>query len=193
MLLKRDHEFVVVGEAGNGREALEKVEELQPQVVLMDLSMPVLDGVSATEQICSKFPQTRVIALTSVLEDSAVVRAVKAGAVGYVLKDSRSETLRAAIQTVASGRVYLAPEAAMKLVEQTRQPEAVDELTEREFEVLRQLAFGLTNKEIAEVLKVGEETVKTHVSHLLSKLSARSRTQAALVAWQRGWIDRATP
>ena len=192
MLLKRDLEVLVVGEASNGREALEKVEELQPQVVLMDLSMPVLDGVSATEQICARYPETRVIALTSVLEDNAVVRAVKAGAVGYVLKDSRSDILRAAIQSVAAGRVYLAPEAAQKLVEQTQQPEAVDELTEREFGVLKQLAFGLTNREIAEVLKVGEETVKTHVSHILSKLSARSRTEAALVAWQRGWIDRSS-
>ena len=160
MLLKRDLEVLVVGEASNGREALEKVEELQPQVVLMDLSMPVLDGVSATEQICARYPETRVIALTSVLEDNAVVRAVKAGAVGYVLTDSRSDILRAAIQSVAAGRVYLAPEAAQKLVEQTQQPEAVDELTEREFGVLKQLAFGLTNREIAEVLKVGKRRSK---------------------------------
>lgn len=190
LLLRHDSDLLVVGEASNGREALERVEELRPKVVLMDLSMPVLDGVKATELIKTQFPDTEIVALTSVLEDNSVVGAVKAGAVGYVLKDTRSDVLKTAIRAAAAGQVYLAPEAASRLMREMQAPTPKDDLTEREIEVLHHLAQGQTNKEIAQILILGEETIKTHVSRVLSKLGVKTRTQAALLAWQQGWIER---
>ena len=191
MLLKNDKGLEIVGEAGNGQEAVRLSDSLKPDVILMALSMPIMDGVRATELIKSRQPEVEVVALTSVLEDNSVVGAVKAGAVGYVLKDSRSDVLRQAIRAAAEGKVHLAPEAASRLIREMKAPAPLEEeLTEREIEVLHHLAFGLTNKEIAQTLVLGEETIKTHVSHVLSKLNVKSRTQAALMAWQRGWIER---
>lgn len=189
MFLRLDPELEVVGEAANGAEALQLVRELQPDVVLMDLLMPVMDGVAATAAIRRELPQTEVIALTSVLEDSSVFGAIRAGAIGYLLKDTEADELRRAIKAAAAGQVQLSPEAAMRLMREVRAPENPDELTERETEVLCLLARGMSNKEIARELTIGEKTVKTHVSNILSKLNVPSRTQAALYAVRTGLVS----
>jgi DNA-binding NarL/FixJ family response regulator len=189
MFLRLDPELEVVGEAADGAEALKLARELQPDVVLMDLLMPVMDGVSATAAIRREVPQTEVIALTSVLEDSSVFGAIRAGAIGYLLKDTEADELRRAIKAAAAGQVQLSPEAAMRLMREVRAPENPDELTERETEVMCLLARGLSNKEIARELTIGEKTVKTHVSNILSKLNVPSRTQAALYAVRTGLVS----
>jgi DNA-binding NarL/FixJ family response regulator len=152
----------------------------------MDLLMPVMDGITAIGEIRRDMPDTEVIALTSVLEDASVVGAVKAGAIGYLLKDTQSEELCRAIKAAAAGQVQLSPQAAARLMREVRAPESPETLTERETDVLRLLAQGLANKEIALQLNIGEKTVKTHVSNVLLKLNVRSRTQAALYAAQIG-------
>ena len=189
MFLQLDPELEVVGEAANGAEALQLAHKLQPDVVLMDLLMPVMDGVTATAAIRRELPQTEVIALTSVLEDTSVFGAVRAGAIGYLLKDTEADELRRAIKAAAAGQVQLSPEAAMRLMREVRAPENPDELTERETEVMCLLARGLSNKEIARELTIGEKTVKTHVSNILSKLNVPSRTQAALYAVRTGLVS----
>ncbi|HEX6385453.1 MAG TPA: response regulator transcription factor [Anaerolineae bacterium] len=189
MFLRLDPELEVVGEAANGAEALRLARELQPDVVLMDLLMPVMDGVTATGAIRRELPQTEVIALTSVLEDSSVFGAVRAGAIGYLLKDTEADELRRAIKAAAAGQVQLSPEIAVRLMREVQAPENPDELTERETEVLSLLARGLSNKEIARELTIGEKTVKTHVSNILSKLNVPSRTQAALYAVRIGLVS----
>jgi DNA-binding NarL/FixJ family response regulator len=189
MFLSLDPDFEVVGEAENGREALQMVRELEPDVVLMDLLMPVMDGVSATEAIRKELPGVEVVALTSVLEDASVTGAVRAGAIGYLLKDTDSEELGRAIRAAAEGRVYLAPEAAERLMREVRAPESPEALTEREMEVLKLLARGKANKQIASALHVSEKTVKAHVSAVLMKLGVQSRTQAALHAVKAGLVS----
>lgn len=189
MFLAMDSDMEVVGEASNGAEALERVEELSPDVVLMDLLMPGMDGVQATEVIRKRFPETEVIALTSVLEDNAVVSAVRVGAIGYLLKDTESDELVKAIRAASLGQVQLSPKAAERLMREIRAPESPKKLTERETEVLRCLADGKSNKEIAKVLIVSETTVKTHVSNILMKLGVPSRTQAALYAVRIGLVS----
>jgi DNA-binding NarL/FixJ family response regulator len=186
MFLQLDPELEVIGEAGDGAEARRLAEELTPDVVLMDLLMPVMDGIAATEAIRRDLPDVEVIALTSVLEDASVVGAVKAGAIGYLLKDTNADELCRAIKAAAAGQVQLSPEAAGRLVREVRAPESPEALTERETDVLRLLAEGKANKEIAVALAIGEKTVKTHVSNILSKLGVQSRTQAALYAAQIG-------
>lgn len=188
MFLALDSDIDVVGEAGNGAEAVQRVEELKPDVVLMDLLMPVMDGVQATDMIRKRFPETEVIALTSVLEDNAVVSAMRAGAIGYLLKDTESEELIKAIRAASFGQVQLSPLAAERLLREIRAPESPEKLTEREQDVLRCLANGKSNKEIALELSVGETTVKTHVSSILMKLGVPSRTQAALYAVRTGLV-----
>ena len=189
MFLALDAELEVVGEAPNGAEAVRMAHELKPDVVLMDMLMPVMDGVAAIEAIRSELPDTEVIALTSVLDDSSVVRAVKAGAIGYLLKDTKAEELCRAIKAAAAGQVQLSPQAAARLVREVRTPEiAPTALSERETEVLRLIARGKANKEIAADLTIGEKTVKTHVSSILNKLGVQSRTQAALYAAQSGLV-----
>jgi two-component system, NarL family, response regulator LiaR len=194
MFLGLDTELEVVGEAGDGAEAINRCRELSPDVVLMDMLMPVMDGIAATAAIRQEMPDTEVIALTSVLEDEAVIGAVKAGAIGYLLKDTQQEELRRAIKAAAAGQVQLSPAAAARLMREVRTPElpAVDSLTERENDVLRLLAQGKANKEIAMELVIGEKTVKTHVSNILSKLGVQSRTQAALFAAQNGLAELST-
>jgi DNA-binding NarL/FixJ family response regulator len=186
MFLQDDDDFEVVAEAQNGSEALALARELKPDVVLMDLLMPVMDGITAIGHIRREVPDTEVIALTSVLEDASVVGAVKAGAIGYLLKDTQAEELTRAIKAAANGQVQLSPQAAARLVREVRAPESPETLTERETDVLRLLAQGKANKEIAAALFIGENTVKTHVSSILVKLGVQSRTQAALYARQIG-------
>ena len=186
MFLQDDDEFEVVAEAQNGSEALALAKELKPDVVLMDLLMPVMDGITAIGHIRREVPDTEVIALTSVLEDASVVGAVRAGAIGYLLKDTQAEELTRAIKAAANGQVQLSPQAAARLVREVRAPESPETLTERETDVLRLLAQGRANKEIASALFIGENTVKTHVSSILVKLGVQSRTQAALYARQIG-------
>jgi DNA-binding NarL/FixJ family response regulator len=175
-----------VGEASDGAEALGLARELKPDVVLMDLVMPGMDGIQATTALRRDFPEIEVIALTSVLEDNLVVGAVRAGAIGYLLKNTERQELRQAIQAAAAGQVHLSPEAATRLMREVRGPEVPERLTERETEVLRLLARGQSNKEIAQSLSIGETTVKSHVSNILSKLGVSSRTHAALYALQSG-------
>ena len=186
MFLALDPELEVVGEASNGAEALTLAQRLRPDIVLMDILMPVMDGVTATGKIRQELPDTEVIALTSVLEDNAVVGAIKAGAIGYLLKDTNADELCGMIKAAAAGQVQLSPQAAARLVREVRAPDSPQSLTEREIDVLRLLAAGKANKEIAVALTIGEKTVKTHVSNILMKLGVQSRTQAALYAAQIG-------
>jgi two-component system, NarL family, response regulator LiaR len=189
MFLSLDPDIQVVGEASNGREALAMVRNLEPDVVLMDLLMPVMDGISATKAIRAALPEVEVIALTSVLEDASVTGAVRAGAIGYLLKDTDAEELSRAIKAAAEGRVHLAPEAAARLMREVRAPENPEALTDRETEVLKLLACGKANKQIAGNLYVSEKTVKAHVSSILMKLGVQSRTQAALYAVRTGLVS----
>jgi DNA-binding NarL/FixJ family response regulator len=187
MFLSLDSELQVVGEAENGAKALDQARQLHPDVVLMDMLMPHMDGVAATAAIRSEFPDTEVIALTSVLDDDSVVGAVKAGAIGYLLKDTQADELCRAIKAAAAGQVQLSPQAAARLVHEVRAPDVPPTtLSERERDVLLLIATGKANKEIAAELMIGEKTVKTHVSSILSKLGVQSRTQAALYAAQNG-------
>lgn len=188
MFLTLDEDFEIIGEATNGAEAVNLARELQPDVVLMDLLMPVKDGITAIGDIRREMPDVEVIALTSVLEDASVVGAVKSGAIGYLLKDTQSDELRRAIKAAADGQVQLSPQAAARLMREVRTPESPETLTDRETEVLRLLAGGYANKEIARELVIGEKTVKTHVSNILAKLGVQSRTQAALYAVRIGLV-----
>ena len=187
--LSYDPELEVVGEAADGAQALSKARELTPDVVLMDLVMPGMDGIAATAAIRHELPETEVLALTSVLEDASVVGAVRAGAIGYLLKDTQAEALCQAIKAAAAGQVQLTPRAAARLMQAISCPESPEELTERETEVLRLLAQGQSNKQIAHSLNNTEKTIKTHVSRILSKLGVESRTQATLYAIRTGLVS----
>ena len=189
MFLGLDPDLEVVGEAENGEEAIRLIPDLNPEVVLMDLLMPVMDGIEAITHIRQEFPNIEVIALTSVLEDEAVMKAMRAGAIGYLLKDTQAEELRRAIKAAAAGQVQLSPQAAARLMREVRAPDSPEKLTERETDVLRLLALGQANKEIALELSIGEKTVKTHVSSILRKLNVPSRTQAALHAVRIGLVS----
>ncbi len=188
MYLRRDPEIEVVGEAASGEEAVELARSLRPDVVLMDLLMPRMDGIAATEAIRAELPEVEVVALTSVLEDAAVSGAIRAGAIGYLLKDTKAEALCLAIKGAAAGQVQLAPEAAARLMREVRIPESPEALTERETAILKRVARGEANKEIARSLFVEERTVKSHVSSILKKLGVKSRTQAALHAVRTGLV-----
>jgi DNA-binding NarL/FixJ family response regulator len=189
MFLALDPEIEVVGEAADGNEALRLVRQLKPDVVLMDLLMPQMDGITATQAIRRELPDTDVIALTSVLEDSAVFGAMRAGATGYLLKDTQAAELCRAIKAAAAGQVQLSPSVAARLLREVGSPAQAEPLTEREVEVLRQLAVGKTNKEIAATLFIAEKTARTHVSNILGKLGVSSRTQAALYALRMGLVS----
>lgn len=188
MFLSLDPELTVVAEAEDGVEAVALAQQHRPDIVLMDLLMPEMDGVAATAVIRRELPDTEVIALTSVFEDEKVIGAVRAGAIGYLLKDTKAQELCRAIHAAAAGQVQLAPQAAARLLREVRAPESPEALTERETEVLRLLAQGLSNKEIAQQLVIGERTVKTHISNVLAKLNVTSRTQAALHAIRIGLV-----
>ena len=187
--LELDPALEVVGEASNGEEAVELARSLKPDVVLMDLLMPVMDGIEATGEIRRELPEVEVVALTSVLEDASVTGAIKAGAIGYLLKTTDADELCEAIRAAAAGQVQLAREAAARLMhEEVRVPESPEALTERETEVLKLIAHGKANKQIARELFIGEATVKSHVHSILSKLNVSSRTQAALYAGRIGLV-----
>lgn len=186
MFLGLDPELEVVGEAADGAEAFRLALELRPDIILMDLLMPVMDGIASTQAVRAALPDTEVLALTSVLEDASVVGAVRAGAIGYLLKNTEADELRRSIKAAAAGQVQLSPEAATRLMREVRAPDSPEALTERETEVLRLVAQGMGNKQIARMLEIGEKTVKTHVSNILAKLGVQSRTQAALYAVEIG-------
>ena len=185
LLLSQDPCIEVVGEASNGLEAVDQASKLLPQVILMDLMMPEMDGITAIGEIRQQHPEIEIIALTSVLEDASVVSAVRNGAIGYLLKDMQALELVQSIKAAAAGQVQLAPEAAARLMRELRPQPQTPSLTEREREVLVLVADGLSNNEIGLRLCIGEKTVKTHVSRLLSKLGVRSRTQLAVQVWQQ--------
>jgi DNA-binding NarL/FixJ family response regulator len=189
MFLALDPEFEVVGEAATGEEAIQLAGELRPDVVLMDLLMPGMGGVAATKMIRTELPDVEVIALTSVLADEAVTGAIRAGAIGYLLKNTEADELRRAIKSAAAGQVHLSPEAAARLVREVQIPGSPEALTERETAVLRLVARGQANKQVARQLGIREQTVKTHVSNILGKLQLQSRTQAALYAVERGLVS----
>jgi NarL family two-component system response regulator LiaR len=181
----------VIGEAENGLEALAQVRQHLPDVVLMDLVMPEMDGIEATRQVWAASPSTRVIVLTSFADDEKVFPAIKAGATGYLLKDVSPTDLANAIRAVQAGETRLHPDITKKLVEQLASPEpgpepVLDDLTPRELEVLRLIAQGMSNRQIALALSISEKTVKTHVGNILSKLHLADRTQAAIYAHRHG-------
>lgn len=211
--LELHDDLCVVGEAGDGVEAVNQVSRLQPDIVLMDLVMPKLDGVAATAQIRSLGVRTKVIALTSFTEDDRVFPAIQAGASSYLLKDVSPDELVEAIRAVQRGEARVHPEIVRKLMEKVAQPASpppalqpqaavqpkpptrnaeeavVEELTEREREVTRLIALGRSNREIADELVISEKTVKTHVSHILEKLNLQDRTQLAIFAIRKGWVE----
>ena len=196
-LLSVQPDFEVVGEAGNGDEALKLVRSLLPSVVLMDLQMPVLDGVAATRRLKAEQPQCRVIVLTTFDDDEMVFDGLRAGALGYLLKDAPSEKLSEAIRLAARGESFLQPSVAAKVVAEfarlTSKPAMhakalVEPLSDRELEILRLITDGASNREIAGILFLAEGTVKNHVTNILGKLGVRDRTQAALKARDTGLI-----
>jgi DNA-binding NarL/FixJ family response regulator len=184
-LLKSDSELQVVGEAENGQEAIALVELLQPDVVLMDVRMPVMDGVAATQIIGQKYPQTKVLVLTTFDDQEYIFQSLQAGASGYLLKDTPFEELTTAIRVVQKGYTQLGPglaQKAMTVVPAPRPnlPPAWQQLTPREQEILQLIAQGASNREIAETLYITEKTVRNHVTNILSQLNLRDRTQAAI-------------
>jgi NarL family two-component system response regulator LiaR len=197
-LLATEPDIEVVGEAENGREAVTEAERLQPDVILMDLVMPEVDGIEAIRRITARQPEARILVLTSFAADDKVFPAIKAGALGYLLKDSGPEELVQAIHQVHRGESSLHPTIARKLLQELSRPSerpptpeptsvsSVEPLTEREVEVLRLVARGQSNQEIADQLVISEATVRTHVSNILGKLHLASRTQAALYALREG-------
>lgn len=189
MFLARDSDLEVVGEAEDGVEAIQQARLLRPDVVLMDLLMPVLDGIAAIRAIRSELPETEILALTSVMVSVSVVEAIRAGAIGYLLKDTRAAELRAAIKAAADGQLRLSPQAFAYLLGAVHMPERPESLTPREMDVLRLIKQGQTNKEIARTLHLAEETVKDYVRHILAKFGVQSRTQAVLTAIRLGMIS----
>ena len=189
MFLSLDTELEVVGEAGTGEEALELTRSLHPDVVLMDLIMPGMDGITAIQQIRKENLPTEIIAVTSVIDDSLIYGSLRAGALGYLLKDTRADDLCRAIKAAANGQVQLSPQIAARLVREVKVTESPEILTPRETSVLILIAKGKSNKELADDLEITEKTVKTHVSNILSKLNLPSRTQAALYAIRMGLVD----
>jgi DNA-binding NarL/FixJ family response regulator len=201
MILDAQKDIEVVAEADDGREALEKAGELRPDVVLMDIRMPELDGLEATRRLLAGDGSSRVLILTTFDADEYVYEAMKAGASGFLLKDVRPEQLAEAVRVVAAGDALLAPAITRRLVEQfvqrpppgSAKPPELADLTERELDVLVLVARGLSNKEIASELFLTEATVKTHVTHILTKLDLRDRVQAVVLAYESGLVEPGAP
>ena len=195
MILKAETGIEVVGEAGDGAEAVARARELSPDVILMDIRMPLMDGIEATRRIVTDESSPRVLVLTTFDLDEYVYGALRAGASGFLLKDAPEEQLVSAIRVIATGGSLFAPSVTRRLIEEFARrtssaapPPAIDALTTREVEVLSLVARGLTNAEIAAELVVSEHTVKTHVAHILQKLDLRDRTQAVVVAYESGLV-----
>lgn len=203
ILLPLQGNLEIVGEASNGNEAITVVQQTQPDVVLMDVRMPLLDGVAATRALRELAPQCRILLLTTFDDNDYVFEGLRAGAAGYLLKDTPSEQLAEAIRTVARGDSFLQPSIAAKVVAEFARlsalppkpvampasPALVEPLSERELAILRYLSRGDSNKEIATALYLSEGTVKNHITNILGKLGVRDRTQAALVARERGLVN----
>jgi DNA-binding NarL/FixJ family response regulator len=201
-ILESEPEMSVVGEAGDGEEALTDARHLRPDVVLMDIRMPVLDGIEATRRIVAEQPGTRVLILTTFGLDTYVYDALRAGASGFMLKDAPPEEIAAAVRIVASGEALLAPAVTRAVIEEfarhlptaaSAPPPAIAGLTPREREVLDLLARGLSNPEICEQLVISEATAKTHVARILQKLDLRDRVQAVIYAYETGLVPPGSP
>lgn len=191
--LESTSEFRVVGEAASGREALQLAAELVPDVVLMDLIMPDMDGIQTTREIKKISPRSQIVVLTSFHEDAHIFPALKAGAISYILKDIKMEDLADALQRAARHEVTFHPLVAERVLHSIREEDSREEplyaeLTERELEILKLIANAMTNSQIAEQLVISEYTVKGYVSNILSKLHLADRTQAAVYAWQKGLV-----
>jgi DNA-binding NarL/FixJ family response regulator len=201
MMLDAEPDLSVVGEAGNGNEALAAARTLDPDVVLMDVRMPELDGIEATRRLVSAGARARVLVLTTFDLDEYVYRALKAGASGFLLKDAKREHLATAVRTIAGGESLLAPAITRRLIEDFCQrppptagvPDAVSQLSERELDVLQLLARGLSNAEIAARLYLSETTVKSHVARIFAKLNLRDRVQTVVFAYETGVIRPGSP
>ncbi len=197
-LLTGEDGIEVVAEAGNGLEAVDQAARFHPTVVLMDIRMPELDGLEATRRILAADPDARVLVLTTFDLDEYVYEALRAGASGFVLKDDPPEQLIAAVRTVAVGDALLSPAITKRVIKQfvrvprPAPPRELDELTDREREILQLIAGGLSNAEIGERLYIGETTVKTHVTHIFQKLHLRDRVQAVVLAYQTGLFETET-
>jgi two-component system, NarL family, response regulator LiaR len=193
--LDKQADITVVGEAASGEEGLRLARELVPDVVLMDLVMPEMDGVETTRRLKQISPESQVIVLTSYHDDEHILPAIRAGALSYILKDVGTSELAGTVRKAARGEAVMHPHVAARVMQElragprTQAPNATD-LSEREIEVLRLIAAGRTNTEIAEQLVISEHTVKRHVSNILSKLHLADRTQAAVYAWREGVVDK---
>ena len=193
-LLSQQEDFAIVGQAGTGADAVQQATETDPGVVLMDLQMPVMDGVEATQQIKDLLPSTEILVLTTFDDDALIWGAIQAGAKGYLLKDSPPETLFKAIRNVASGETLIPPDILLHLTQVIRQGgpgtnRACEQLTEREQEVLELISKGQSNKQIAAALYISDNTVKTHISNLFEKLKVNDRTEAVTKALRLGWLQ----
>jgi NarL family two-component system response regulator LiaR len=193
--LQRQRDITVVGDAASGQEGLKLAAELVPDVVLLDLVMPEMDGVETTRRLKQISPGSQVIVLTSFDDDQHILPAIRAGALSYLLKDVSTATLADAVRKAARGEVVMTPQVAARVMQELRQggrtPTPLDsDLSEREVEVLRLIAEGRSNTEISERLVISEHTVKRHVSNILSKLHLADRTQAAVYAWREGMVDK---
>lgn len=186
-MLASQQDLELVGEAGNGEEAIRLADELRPDVVLMDLRMPVMDGVTAIVRIKERWPEARVLVLTTYDADADIVRAVAAGATGYILKDAPRDEIFHAIRTTAQGKSYLSSAVASRLMDRAHSP-GDEALSEREVEVLEFVSKGASNKEIARHLRLSEATVKSHLLHIFAKLCVNDRTQAVTQALKKGII-----
>jgi DNA-binding NarL/FixJ family response regulator len=201
MILEAQEDIEVVGEADDGQDALRVLRELEPDVVLMDVRMPKLDGLEATRRIVAGGAATQILVLTTFDGDETVYEALKAGAAGFLLKSAPPARLVEAVRTVASGEALLAPIITRRLIEEyvrrpppgARAPEGLEALTDRELEVLNLIARGLSNGEIAALLVVSEATVKTHVNRVLGKLDLRDRVQAVVLAYECGLVQPGRP
>lgn len=196
MILEVQDDIEVVGEASDGNEALESAKALEPDVILMDVRMPGLDGIEATRRLLANGARLRILMLTTFDADEYVYEAIKAGASGFLLKNARPAQLVAAVRATAAGEAQIAPQIVQRMVEDfvrrpppgTSKPAALGELSDRELDVLKLVARGLSNAEIAGALFLSEATIRTHVSRILAKLDVRDRTQAAVLAYESGLV-----
>ena len=184
-IINRDPEMTVIAQAEDGQQAINLFREYQPDVTLMDLRMPQMAGVEAITAICAEFKSARIVVVTTYDGDEDIYRGLQAGAKGYLLKDAKPNELLSAIRTIHGGQQYIPPSVGAKLVQRMSNPE----LSERELEVLRLMAQGMSNLDISSALSIGESTVKSHVNRILSKLGVNDRTQAVIVAVRRGIVS----